>query len=94
MTLSELTEQYHQILRFTEQNRIKEALEVLERLANLCTHKDYLLQLEKHRDTYRNMLKYSFELGDDPEKEKVFNRLMKSILELSEHKYLQPLREH
>lgn len=84
MTLSELTVQYQQITSLAGQNRIKEAFDILERLAGMCSQRDYLNQLEKHLDTYRNMLKYSFELGDDPEKEKVYRRLMRSILELAD----------
>lgn len=84
MTLKELSQHYNRITELASQNRIKEALDRLEKLARECSNRDYLIQQEKHRETYGNMLKYSFELGDDPEKEKVFNRLMKSILELTD----------
>jgi hypothetical protein len=84
MTLAELTEQYQKIYDMVDQNRVKEAMDVLELLTRQCINRDYLQQLEKHSQTYHNILKYSFELGDDPEKEKVFRRLMKSILELTD----------
>jgi len=84
MTYTELTEKYQRIVQFVEENRINEAMDALGSLAAYCTNRELALQLEKHRDTYRSMLKYSFELGDDPEKEKVYNRLMKSILELND----------
>ncbi|MBN2762548.1 MAG: tetratricopeptide repeat protein, partial [Bacteroidales bacterium] len=40
--------------------------------------------LDNHLETYRNILKYSFELNDDPEKEQVYNRLQKSLTELAD----------
>ena len=84
MTFAELTDRYQQVIQFVEDHRINEAMDAMGSLAVLCTKRDLGIQLEKHRDTYRNMLTYSFELGDDPEKEQVFNRLMKSVLELND----------
>jgi tetratricopeptide (TPR) repeat protein len=84
MTFAELTDKYQQVIQFVEDQRINEAMDAMGSLAVLCTKRDLGIQLEKHRDTYRNMLTYSFELGDDPEKEQVFNRLMKSVLELND----------
>lgn len=84
MTYKELTDKHQGIVRFVEENRIHEALNAIESLAAYCTKREHLLQLEKHRDTYSSMLRYSFELGDDPEKEKVYNRLIRGILELND----------
>ena len=84
MTFAELTDKYQQVIQFVEDKRINEAMDAMGSLAVLCTKRDLGIQLEKHRDTYRNMLTYSFELGDDPEKEQVFKRLMKSLLELND----------
>jgi hypothetical protein len=84
MTFAELTDKYQQVIQFVEDQRINEAMDAMGSMAVLCTKRDLGIQLEKHRDTYRNMLTYSFELGDDPEKEQVFNRLMKSVLELND----------
>ena len=70
MTYSELTDKNQRVVQFIEENRIHEAMDALGSLVAYCTNRDLSLQLEKHRDTYRSMLKYSFELGDDPEKEK------------------------
>ncbi len=67
-----------------EENRTKEAMDVLGNLTSVCRNRDLPLQLEKHRDTYRSMLTYSFELGDDPKKEEVYRRLMRSLLELND----------
>lgn len=84
MTFKELSSGHEKVVRFVEENRITEAMDALSSLATYCSKRELALQLEKHRDTYRSMLTYSFEGGDDPEKEQVHRRLMRSILELND----------
>src|SRR4030043_1777609 len=64
--------------------RLKDAMNALAMLANQCQNRDLKSQLDNHLDTYRNMLKYSFELTDDPEKEKVYTRLLKALTGLAD----------
>jgi len=71
MNYSELAVKHQQVVQFVEENRIKEAMDSLGSLAAYCVNRELSLQLDTHRDTYRSMLTYSFELGDDPEKEQV-----------------------
>ena len=84
MNYSELEDKHEQVVRFVEKSRIKEAMDVLGSLSAYCMNRELGVQLEQHRETYRNMLTYSFELGDDPEKDQVYRRLLKSILELND----------
>lgn len=84
MKYPELQEKINKIFNHIYDHEVIDAFDVLEELTSECKNKDFANQLEKHRETYRNILKYSFELADDPEKEKVYRRLMKSILELAE----------
>ena len=84
MSYKELIREYRKINQLIEQKRIKEAFEILSKLTSICHNVDFANRLENYRETYRNILTYTFEKGDDPEKEQVFNRLIKSILELSD----------
>jgi tetratricopeptide (TPR) repeat protein len=84
MNFAELTDKHQQVIQLIEDHRINEAMDAMGSMAVVCINRDLGIQLEKHRDTYRNMLKYSFELGDDPEKEAVFRRLMRALLELND----------
>jgi len=84
MNYQELKDKINKILGNVADHQVLDALDQLEALTVDCKNKDFNDQLEKHRETYRNMLKYSFELSDDPEKEKVYKHLMKSILELTD----------
>ncbi len=54
----------------------------MKKLLENCINKDFNVQLENYYQTYYYMLKYSFELSDDPEKEKIYQKLRKSLIEL------------
>lgn len=84
MTYKELKQQKKTILQHIQANEISDALGDLQMMIRQCVNKDFLIQLDYHRQTYMNILKYSFELGDDPEKETVYNRLVKALLELTD----------
>ena len=84
MTYSELIKDYNFILEVVSTKRITEALSALGKLVDKCSNIDFRNRLNKNIDTYNNILKYSFEYGEDPEKEKVYFRLVKSLLELAD----------
>jgi tetratricopeptide (TPR) repeat protein len=84
MNYRELKDKINQVYDNVAEHQVIDAMDQLEKLALDCKNKDFASQLEQHRETYRNMLKYSFELSDDPDKEKVYKHLMKSILELAD----------
>ncbi|MBE0652391.1 MAG: hypothetical protein IH594_01255, partial [Bacteroidales bacterium] len=84
MNYKELKEKYGHIKDFIRQKRITEAIRMLEKLAGICRNSDYRNRLGNSEETYRNILKYSFEKGDDPEKEKVYGRMVKALLELTD----------
>jgi tetratricopeptide (TPR) repeat protein len=84
MNYIELKDKINQILDDVAGHQVIDAMEQLGKLTLECKNKDFAAQLEQHHETYRNMLKYSFELSDDPEKEKVYKHLMKSIIELAD----------
>jgi len=84
MTYKELKDKINDILEDVAGHKVIDALDKMKRLTVECKNKELAEQLENHRKTYQNMLKYSFELADDPEKEKVYRHLMKSILELAD----------
>jgi tetratricopeptide (TPR) repeat protein len=84
MTYTELKTKYNQVLDFIAKRRVKDALDTLRYLCNHGRNLDLRTRLEDHTQTYLNMLKYSFELSDDPQKELVYNRLIKAIIELGD----------
>jgi tetratricopeptide (TPR) repeat protein len=84
MNYQELNARYLQVFDFIGKSRIKDALDTLGILCNHSRNRDFRLQLDNHANTYLNMLKYAFELSDDPQKEKVYNRLIKAIISLAD----------
>lgn len=84
MKVDELNRVYNQITGSIAAKKLKDAFDSLALLANRCENRDLKNQLDNHLETYRNILKYSFELKDDPEKEQVYNRLLKALTELAD----------
>ncbi|HEX2395701.1 MAG TPA: tetratricopeptide repeat protein, partial [Bacteroidales bacterium] len=84
MTYKELNTRYQRVFEYISKSRIKDALDELGSLCNDCSNRDYSTQLDTHSETYLNMLKYAFELSDDPQKEKVYNRLVRDIISLAD----------
>ncbi|MBN1159177.1 MAG: hypothetical protein JXA61_07330 [Bacteroidales bacterium] len=84
MNYRELKEQYLKVIDCIDRKQVKDALDALGVLCNFCMNRDLRTQLDNHTETYANILKYAFELGTDPDKEKVYMRLVKSILGLAD----------
>ncbi len=84
MTFAELKTRVDRVFEYIQKNRIRNALESLRFLCNQGKNLDFSNQLENHTETYLNMLRYSFELSDDPQKELVYNRLVKAIIGLAD----------
>jgi tetratricopeptide (TPR) repeat protein len=94
MNYQELQSKYLQIFEFLTKNRIKDALDTLVMLTNACRNRDFRSQLDNHAETYLTLLKYAFELRDDPQKESVYNRLVKEIMELTDDAKEDIIRSH
>lgn len=84
MTYKEILDKHDTVVSLIVQRRIAEAFKMLDKLTDSIRNADFRTRLTNNEDTYRNILKYSFEQGDDPEKEKVYVRLVKSVLELTD----------
>ncbi len=84
MNYSQVLEKFNLFFKYISLGQLKEAFDLLEGMAEKCRNKDLKIQLEKSFETYQNILKYSFELGDDPEKEKIYQTLLKTLTELAD----------
>lgn len=82
LTYGEILNQYNKILQYILSGKIKDAFDNMRIFLNYCRNKDLSIQLDNYFQTYYYMLKYSFELSDDPEKDKVYEKLRKSLIEL------------
>ncbi len=84
MILKELNKKYNEVCTSVVEKKLKNALDILKVLVDethLGDFKDRLYQME---NTYENLLKYTLEGIDDPERKKVYNHLLLSILKLAD----------
>lgn len=72
------------INKLVARKRIKESLELLGKLVSESGMGDLYSELEKLESTYENILKYTLEGIKDPERQKVYNRLLVSILQIND----------
>jgi len=79
-----LREKYNKCCQLVTEQRLQEAFLVLEELVATSHNDDLTVQLEKCRETYSNILKYSFGEVEDPEKKTVYFRLLRSVIELAD----------
>jgi tetratricopeptide (TPR) repeat protein len=82
MKHKDLLEKYSKIETKVLNNQIQEGINELYTLVKGIPKEEIRLQLDKHHETYLNILKYAFTYKQDPEKEKIYNHLVISILEL------------
>lgn len=76
--------QFDRVEYLVSKRRIKNALEELSRLLKPMGIGEFTIQFENLESTYENMLKYTVEGVPDPERQKVYNHLLSSILGLSD----------
>lgn len=84
MTYPEIQKKYKDVLTSIIQNRMLDALHIVFELSEQVSSSDIQNRYHSIMDTYRNMLKYSFELAPDPERIRIHNKLQQSILELTD----------
>ncbi len=66
------------------EKKIHEAFTALQELTDLAHNSDLQTRLDDNRQTYTNILRYSFGEVEDPEKKAVYYHLLRSLLELAD----------
>ena len=84
MNLKEILSEFEVVHNHIKDKNLSEAFDILKILAESSKKFDFTSQLSNYQETYKNILKYSFEYGEDPEKEMVYFRLVKSLTELAD----------
>jgi tetratricopeptide (TPR) repeat protein len=89
MTYDQIVNDHHFICKYVTSRRIKLALEKLEKLVAEADYEEFSFQLDGFNETYHNILKYTVLGVEDPERQKIYNKLIKSILSLADR-----IKEH
>ncbi len=84
MTIKELKDIHRKITSNIYIGKLSNVFDMLEDVVIQCKNMDYRNRYEKHLETYKNILKYSFEFQADPEREKIYSSLNKSLLKLND----------
>lgn len=89
MTFKKIVENDKKALTFIANREIGFALDLLYEMAKEAETDYYQIQLDKHKETYTNILNHAFNKVDDPQRDEIYKHLLKSIVELADQ-----LREH
>ena len=84
INVSKIKSQYKQLCHLVSARRVKDALDVLSKMVGESEYSDFFIQQEHLEHTYEQMLKYMLEGVQDPERDKVYHKLLSSILELAD----------
>ncbi len=84
MEANKVIQQHKRLCRFISEKRIKQSLDILQDMISISSLGDLRDEYNNIVMTYRNMLSYTIEGIKDPERNKVYLKLIQSILSLSD----------
>jgi len=84
INVSKIKNLYKQLCHLVSARRVKDALDVLNKMVAEAGYSDFFIQQEHLEHTYEQMLNYMLEGVQDPERDKVYHKLLTSILELAD----------
>ena len=84
INVSKIKKLYKQLCHLVSTRRVKDALDVLKKMVAESGYSDFFIQQEHLEHTYEQMLNYMLEGVQDPERDKVYHKLLTSILELAD----------
>ncbi len=84
MDVAKVIQQHKNVCNLVSEKRIKQSLDILSDMINNASFGDLHDEYENIVMTYRNMLSYTIDGIKDPERNKVYTKLIQSILGLSD----------
>ncbi len=84
INVQQIKTRYRRLCHLVSAHRVKDALDVLNDLVSESGFSDFFIQQEHLEHTYEQMLNYMLEGVQDPERDKVYHKLLSSILELAD----------
>jgi len=80
--IKETENTYQIIIDLVARQEVKESLDYLQRMIIQTRNGDFMEEFLRIDATYRNILKYTIEGVDDPERPKIYDRMLAGILDL------------
>jgi len=82
--VGKINDLYKHLTQLVSDRRVKDALDILTRMVGESGFSDFFIQQEHLEHTYEQMLNYMLEGVQDPERDRVYHKLLISILELAD----------
>jgi tetratricopeptide (TPR) repeat protein len=89
MNRKEIWENHQLASDFIARRQLGNALDLFYQMADETDSDYYNLQLDKHKETYSSILEYALKEIEDPERDEIYYRLLRDILEIGDK-----LKEH
>ena len=84
MDIVKVIRQHKKLSDFISERKIKQSFDLLKEMIAIAQAGELRDEYDNLEMTYRNMLTYTIDGIDDPERGKIYNRLMQSILNLAD----------
>jgi len=84
MDIRKILDQHKLVCSLVAEKRIKQGLEVLNNMISASGRGQFRDEYENLSMTYRNILRYTIEGVKDPERDKIYNILLRSIINLAD----------
>ncbi len=94
INVRQIKSRYQRLCRLVASRRVKDSLDVLNKLVSESGYSDFFIQQEHLEHTYEQMLNYMLEGVQDPERDMVYTKLLTSILELADRVKDRLMEQH
>ena len=84
MNVKEIKDKYSDICNYLSHKNIKDSLDVLQVLVKESQNGDLIDNHYNIEFTYKNILKYTVEGISDPERQKIYNHLVRDVYHLAD----------
>ncbi|HNX67535.1 MAG TPA: tetratricopeptide repeat protein [Bacteroidales bacterium] len=84
MNIATIIQQHKKICTLISQKKVKQSLDIIESMLVYASYGGFRDEFEDNKMTYLNILKYTMEGVDDPERKKIYNKFLQDILKLSD----------
>ena len=85
MNNQEIEKRHHKINKLLSEHNIKDALDILLQMIILTQSGEIRSKFDNINGTYKNLLKYTVEGFDDPERNRIYNQTIASVYELADN---------
>ncbi len=94
INVNKIKSRYKHLCHLVSTRRVKDSLDVLNKLVSESGYSDFFIQQEHLEHTYEQMLNYMLEGVQDPERDRVYHKLLTSILELADRVKDRLMEQH